>query len=191
MGSIRDIHNVVRDSLVIASFRGAQFHTETTGRRSGRRTVVHEYPKRNVPYAEDMGRSAIKWSFTGYLILRDKGIPGDVLSQVADLISALESDDAGYLIHPLLGGMLVMCENYSYSDKRTAGGYFEFDMQFVEAGTPAMMVMMDALGSLTNSAGAAENIAVAQIKTDTVGLQNVPQPQPRPGNVGIGNIEIL
>lgn len=190
MASIRDIHNVVRDSLVIASFRGAQFHTETTGRRSGRRTVVHEYPKRNIPYAEDMGRSAVKWSFTGYLILGDKGLPGNVMTQVAQLIGALEADDAGFLIHPILGAMLVMCENYSYSDKRTAGGYFEFDMQFVEAGSPAMIPMFDAGSNLTNSASAAETSSAANIASDTSGLQNVPMPQPRPGNVGIGNIEI-
>jgi prophage DNA circulation protein len=171
LGSIRDVRNVWRDNLVPASFRGAVFHVETSGRRSGRRTVVHEYPKRNIPYAEDMGRSAIKWSFTGYLILRDKGIGGNLLSQIANLIGALEADDAGFLVHPTLGAMLVMVENYAYSDKRTSGGYVEFDMQFVEAGSPAMIPMMDAGSNLTNSASAAENSSAAAIKTDTGSLQ--------------------
>lgn len=179
MASIRDIHNAWRDSLVIASFRGAQFHSETSGRRSGRRVVIHEYPKRNVPYSEDMGRSAIKWSFSGYLIQGDKGLPGNVLSQVEDLIFALEADDAGMLIHPMIGGMLVMVENYSYSDSRTKGGYFEFDMQFVEAGSGAMIPMMDAGSNLTDSAGFAERSSVSAINTDTAGLQNVPLPTPR------------
>jgi prophage DNA circulation protein len=180
MASIRDIHNPWRDSLVIASFRGAQFHTETSGRRSGRRVVVHQYPKRNIPYSEDLGREAIKWSFTGYLIQGDRGLPGNVMSQLDDLISALESDDAGFLIHPLIGAMLVLCDNYSYADKRTAGGYFEFDMQFVEAGTPAGMPGIDAGGQLSDAAGGAEQSAASNIKTDTASLQNVPIPQPRP-----------
>jgi prophage DNA circulation protein len=180
MASIRDIHNAWRDALVIASFRGAQFHTETSGRRSGRRVVVHEYPKRNQPYSEDMGRSAVKWSFTGYVIQGDRGIGGNVLSQVENLIDALEADDAGMLIHPMIGGMLVLCDNYAYSDKRTQGGYFEFEMQFVEAGSPAMVPMDDAGGNLTDSAGTAEQSAAGNIKTDTAGLQNVPMPQPRP-----------
>ena len=47
MGSIRDIHNVWRDNLVPASFRGAVFHVESSSRASGRRTVLHQYPKRN------------------------------------------------------------------------------------------------------------------------------------------------
>jgi len=121
--------------------------------------VLHQYPKRNSPYAEDMGREAVRWNFNGYLILRDKGIGGNLLSQIASLLAALEADEAGMLMHPTLGAMLVMCERYSYSDKRTAGGYVEFDMQFVEAGSPAMVPSMDAGANLTDSAGAAESSA--------------------------------
>jgi prophage DNA circulation protein len=170
MASIRNNHNVWRDNLVPASYRGAVFHVETSSRSSGRRTVVHEYPKRNIPYAEDMGRSAVRWQFSGYLILRDKGIRGNLLSQIADLINALEADDAGVLIHPTLGEMLVMCERYSYSDKRTAGGFVEFDMQFVEAGSGQLTSTIDTGAALTNSASAAESSASSAIKSDTAVL---------------------
>jgi prophage DNA circulation protein len=159
MGSIRDIHNVWRDNLVPASFRGAVFHVESSSRASGRRTVLHQYPKRNLPYAEDMGREAVRWNFNGYLILRDKGIGGNLLSQIGNLIGALEADEAGMLIHPTLGIMLVMCERYSYSDKRTAGGYVEFDLQFVEAGAPATSAGVDAGANMMDSAGTAETSA--------------------------------
>jgi prophage DNA circulation protein len=172
MGSIRDIHNVWRDNLVPASFRGAVFHVETSTRASGRRTVVHQYPKRNIPYSEDMGREAVKWSFTAYLILRDKGLPGNLLTQIADLIYSLESDEAGMLIHPTLGAMLCMCERYSYSDQRMKGGYVEFEMQFVEAGSPVMaMALMDASGMLSQSADGAEAGAVSSINSGTASLQ--------------------
>jgi|KBSMisStaDraftv2_1062788.scaffolds.fasta_scaffold00871_33 prophage DNA circulation protein len=167
MGSIRDIRNVWRDNLVPASFRGAVFHVETSSRASGRRTVLHQYPKRNIPYAEDMGREAVRWNFNGYLILRDKGIGGNLLSQIGNLLGALEADEAGMLIHPTLGAMLVQCERYSYSDKRTAGGYVEFDMQFVEAGMPASAGIMDAGANLTDSAGAAETSASSSMSTAT------------------------
>jgi prophage DNA circulation protein len=167
MGSIRDIHNEFRDNLVPASFRGAVFHVETSARASGRRTVVHQYPKRNSPYSEDMGREAVRWQFTGYLILRDRGIGGGFLGSIANLIGALEADDAGMLIHPTLGDMLVMCERYSYSDKRTAGGYVEFDMQFIEAGSPALIPMMDAGTNLMDSAGAAEISATSSMQSGT------------------------
>ena len=167
MASIRDIRNVWRDNLVPASFRGAVFHVEASSRAGGRRTVVHEYPKRNDPYSEDMGRSVVRWQFTGYLILRDKGIRGNLLSQIAELLAALEMDEAGFLMHPTLGGMLCMCERYSYSDKRQSGGYVEWDMQFVEAGMPAMNGMADAGGQLTDAAGIAETQGISQIEVAT------------------------
>jgi prophage DNA circulation protein len=176
MAAIRDIHNVWRDNLVPASFKGALFHVETSQRASGRRVVTHEYPKRNLPYTEDMGRAAIKYQFTGYLILRDKGFPGTILSQIAALIAACESDEGGLLIHPTLGDLMVLCTSYSYSDKRTAGGYVEFDMQFVEAGVPAMSQMfVDAVGQLLTTAAGAESIAVTAIVTGTKSLQGLPK----------------
>lgn len=167
MAGISDIHNPWRDSLLPASFRNALFHVETSTRAGGRRTVVHQYPKRNIPYAEDMGRDASRWSFTGYVIHGDHGFPGNILTQVAALNSALDADDAGLLQHPLLGTMLVMCERWSYRDQRERGGYFEYDMQFVEAGAPAMQAMGDAAGNLTSQAGAAENQGVASINSST------------------------
>src|SRR5580765_6013376 len=115
MGSILDLHNEWRDTLRIASFRGAFFHVESSGRQSGRRTVVHQYPKRNLPYAEDMGREAVHWQFTGYIILNDKRLQAaanhgratvapyaDLIAQRNALVNALEQDGPGELIHPSL-----------------------------------------------------------------------------------------
>lgn len=129
-----------------------------------------------------MGREAVRWNFTGYLILRDVGFPGNLLSQMGALIGALEADDAGMLIHPILGTMLVMCERYSYSDQRTRGGYVEFDMQFIEAGAAGMQGFSDALGQLMSGAEGAENAGVSAMQSGTASLQTpkVPLPQPRP-----------
>lgn len=57
-----------RARLRVAKFKGAPFYVDQQGRSSGRRTVVHEYPKRDIPYAEDMGRHALRYQITGYLI---------------------------------------------------------------------------------------------------------------------------
>jgi len=180
MTSIRDVHNVWRDSLVPASFRGVVFHVEASSRAGGRRTVVHEYPKRNAPYSEDMGRHAIRWNFTGYLILGDRGIGANLVAQINQLNLALDAVAAGMLIHPLLGTMMVMCERWSYSDQRQRGGYVEYDMQFVEAGAPVLQAMVDAGAMLSQNASAAETASATAINTGTSSLQNVPLPQPRP-----------
>lgn len=186
MASIRDIRNEWRDTLVMASYRDVPFHVELSGRMSGRRTVVHEYPKRNDPYAEDMGRHAVRWSFTAYILLNDKGLYesshrgrqvvmpySNLIDHRNALIGALERDDAGYLIHPSLsasygggpegaspgGAMLVMAERYSVSESRERGGYYEFDMQFVEAGFAPKPVRVDTAGNIMTSAKNADQSA--------------------------------
>ncbi len=159
MGSIRDIRNVWRDNLVPASFRGVIFHVEMGGVSSGRRTVVHEYPKRNIPYSEDMGRHARRWNFQAYLLLGDRGIPQDLVRQRNALLTALEEDDAGTLIHPSLGEELVMCERYTFSEHRERGGYIEFDLAFVEAGSPANIIAFtDTKAAVITAARALESI---------------------------------
>jgi prophage DNA circulation protein len=147
MGQISDIRNPWRQLLLgqPAKFRDAQFHVESGNRSSGRRTVVHEYPKRNDPYAEDMGVHARRFSFTGYLIYRVNPPPGQAqyTIQRQRLIKALEDDDLGTLIHPTLcpGGMQVMCERYSMQESRERGGYTQFDMAFVQSGSPGNSIV--------------------------------------------------
>lgn len=153
-GGIKDIKNEWRDSLVLASFRNVEFHVEMGSLQSGRRTVVHEYPKRDIPYSEDMGRSAMRWQFTAYLLLRDKGLgPNFNLMRHRDnLILALNKELAGILVHPDLGQQLVMCERYTYSEQRERGGYMAFDLQFVEAGEPGFSAgFVDALQNMQRS----------------------------------------
>lgn len=173
MASIRDIHNVWRDNLVPASFRGVVFHVEQSSRASGRRVVLHQYPKRNLPFAEDMGRDAVKWTFSAYLILRDKG-PGvaNLVAQTQLLLLALEADDAGLLIHPSIGTMMVVCQTYSYQDQRQRGGFVQFDMTFVEAGAPVMsMSIIDAASMLIRTASASETQATTAIRDGTKSMR--------------------
>lgn len=162
MSQISDIRNPWRDILLgePASFRRIIFHVETGGRSSGRRTVPHEYPKRNLPYSEDMGRHARRFQISGYLIYRPSNPLYEYTSQRQFLYEALEEDDAGTLVHPVYapGGMLVMCERYSMIESRERGGYTQFEMQFVEAGQPvnALGVSIDTKGNVSIKAGALE-----------------------------------
>jgi prophage DNA circulation protein len=65
---ITEIRNSWRSKWEQAQFRGAIFYVETDQRQSGRRVALHQYPKRNDPYAEDMGRAAIQITVQGYVI---------------------------------------------------------------------------------------------------------------------------
>ncbi len=168
MSQISDIENPWRRLLLRqpAQFRDVIFHVEVGNRTSGRRTVVHEYPKRPDsmgPYAEDMGRHAIRFAFTGYLIYRPSNAVYEYTSQRKRLYDALEQEDAGRLIHPVFcpGGMLVMVERYTMTETRERGGYTAFEMQFVQAGSAvkAEGVKVDTTTDVKTKADNASNAA--------------------------------
>jgi len=133
-----------RGKLMPARFRNARFHVDSAVRESGRRIVPHEYPKKDIPYAEDMGRRAREFSIRGYIIVypRDVGGEGNELKKrdyttARDaLITALETDGPSTLQLPLLGIMEVACTRYRITEENRAGGYCSFDMSFVEYGKP-------------------------------------------------------
>ena len=172
MSQISDIQNPWRNILLgeQASFRGVIFHVESGSRSSGRRGVVHEYPKRNDPYAEDMGRQARRFSFSGYLIYRPSNPLYEYTSQRKALYDALENDDIGKLVHPVFvpGGMDALCERYSMTESRERGGYTQFEMQFVESGKSvnAFGISIDLKGNLFIGADAAEQTALGLMPKD-------------------------
>jgi len=49
---------------------------------------------------------------------------------------ALESEDAGQLVDPYRGSMLMMCERYAVIETREKGGTCVFEMAFCAAGVP-------------------------------------------------------
>ena len=170
-----------RKKLRQASFKAAPFHVEHQGRVSGRRTVLHEYPKRDDPYAEDMGRHARRYQITGYVIQRwgtqtignmspDYGVARDLL------ISALESIGPGTLVDPYnntIGPMLFQCERYSLTESRERGGYAQFEMAFVEAGIPAFtFVGSDTVTNVANAATDSNAVAQTQMNTQLTAANN-------------------
>lgn len=171
---ISDIQNPWRNLLATpASFKSVCFYVESGSRTSGRRTVTHEYPKRNDPYAEDMGRAAVRFQFSGYLIYRVNTPPGwsPYVQQRAQLITALESNDIGTLIHPVHGRWQVMCERYTMTETRERGGYTQFDMAFVQSGAPGNVTATVNPGfNVMSQAGALENFATTGLQQTIKGL---------------------
>lgn len=117
-----------------ASFRGALFYVEVGGKASGRRIVEHEYPKRDDPYAEDMGRRAKRFAITAYII-QSPFLPNYTLYRDR-LIRELETEGSGTLVLPTLPPETVVVDTYSVTERRERGGMCEFEIIFFEAGTP-------------------------------------------------------
>ncbi|HAW0191952.1 TPA: DNA circularization protein, partial [Escherichia coli] len=88
-----------RDNLYDASFRGVPFSVESDEGSFGRRVQVHEYPNRDKPYTEDLGRATRRLTINAYLV-------GDDYAEQRDrLITAIETAGPGTLIHPQFGEM--------------------------------------------------------------------------------------
>lgn len=130
-----------RADLMPAHFDNRLFHVDTGSREGGRRIVTHEFPKKDTPYSEDMGRIAAKFSVRGYCITYpfDTDVPlyrRDYRIARNELQTRLDLGGAGILQLPTMEPMLVVCSQYRLTEEQKLGGYCVFDMQFVEWGAP-------------------------------------------------------
>jgi prophage DNA circulation protein len=117
-----------RDQLRPASFRGVPFHVEDDDLGAGRRVQIHEYPQRDWPYAEDLGRATRKITVVGYLI-------GPEYMAARDrLLAAVEEAGPGELVHPQFGSLQVVVEEFRTTHSSREGGMARLSITFVEAG---------------------------------------------------------
>lgn len=116
------------EALQPASFRGVPFQVDGTEFGAGRRNQVHEYPQRDKPYVEDLGRATRDLSFDGFLV------GADYLDQVTKLLGALESPGAGTLVHPWFGSLRVSVKDLARVSFNGALGYARVSMSFIESG---------------------------------------------------------
>lgn len=111
-----------------ASFRGAVFYVRDDSSEIGRRLVRHEYPGKDLPYNEDMGRRARAFTLEAYVV-------GPEYKQQRDaLMAACEQAGPGKLVHPWLGTMDVQCLRCSVKQSVYAAGEVLFSLSFEEAG---------------------------------------------------------
>ncbi len=130
-----------RDELRPGSFRGVPFLVESSDEKLGRRAVQTEYPGRDEPYPEDMGRKA--WSDS----LKVFVLGDDHLQQAARLKAALNEFGPGELVHPYWGTMQVQIGEVSLSHSSREGGRSAFSIEVMEAGkqtSPSTVPITDA-----------------------------------------------
>ncbi|MFP3922387.1 DNA circularization protein [Pseudomonas sp. W5-36] len=113
-----------REQLLPASFRGETFLIEDTSVPVGRKVQLHEYPKRDESFAEQMGKVARVHKVKAYVI-------GDDCFQRRDkLLKALETEGEGTLVHPWLGQLQVVPGACEMAHSRREGGMVTFDLTF-------------------------------------------------------------
>jgi hypothetical protein len=190
-----------RKRLRMASFKNAPFYVEQQGRSSGRRLVIFEYPKRDMPFTEDMGRVALRYQMTGYLIQA----PGGGGAGQSNLYNGMDRDydvardrletvllapNPGVLKDPFNprlqlngynGNLQFYCEKYSIVEAREKGGFAIVEMSFVEAGLPigtaADMMSASQVQSMTDALVKAQADAVNNAQVESQSQAPVPPSQ--------------
>ncbi|HUB49344.1 MAG TPA: DNA circularization N-terminal domain-containing protein [Acetobacteraceae bacterium] len=110
-------------------WRGIAFRFGNYALRGGRRVAIHEFPTRDDPFTEHLGRKVRQYRLRGHII-------GPLWEASRDaLISACEdSSQVGTLVHPYLGPLQVRCVDYEVAEDKDNGLIANFDFLFVEAG---------------------------------------------------------
>lgn len=133
-----------------ASYNGVSFEVTSSAIKFGRRTVTHEYPQRDEPYTEDLGRSARTFDVTGFIV-------GETyIAQTKRLLKALEAssknNDPGKLVHPWMGTLSVYLSYQPKIDWNLEKGITNITLSFVEAGNLNNPSIIESWGNMLRSA---------------------------------------
>lgn len=133
-----------------ASLAGLAFHVDSAGIEVGRRVQVHEYPQRDKPWAEDLGRATRTIAVEAFVI----GL--DYIAQTNALIAVAERKGPHALVHPWLGSMQVNLKDPARVRFDAGLGQASISFNFVEA------------GELAFPAAAKSTPAVSQLAADVL-----------------------
>jgi prophage DNA circulation protein len=118
-----------RDQLRRAKLGGIEFLVDSSEAQIGRNTHLHEYPQRDKPFVEDLGRKARRLTLDAYVI------GPDYMSTRDALIREIEKAGVKTLVHPYLGEMSVTIVDCTGPRESTReGGMARFNIAFVESG---------------------------------------------------------
>lgn len=116
-----------RDRLRPASFRGVPFFIETSQFTTGRRIQLHEFPDRDEPFPEDLGKNTRTFRVEGHIL-------GDYWDVKDQLIEACEQEGPGELIHPYYGTRQVQVGPVSFDEDTLEGQFLKVTFLFYESG---------------------------------------------------------
>lgn len=153
-----------REELQPASFRGVPFGVQADSGTFGRRGQTHEYPQRDKPWTEDLGRATRNFELTAFLL------GDDYLAQRDALLLAIETEGPGLLVHPWYGELTVNVKDPGarVSHSNAHGGMCEISLTFVEAGELEFPIAADSLGA--QSLEAADALSLASIEDFAGGM---------------------
>ncbi|CEL28710.1 DNA circularization protein [Pseudomonas fluorescens] len=161
-----------RDQMLPASFRGISFLIPQASVPVGMKVQLHEFPQRDEPYAEQMGKQAQVHRLVCWII-------GDDCFERRDkFMEAVQTPGAGELVHPWLGRMQVKAGEAELTHEFKQGGmaafavtfYPDVPLKFPTAKVNTQQQVVKASDSLLDSALARYKSAMAKVDQARLGL---------------------
>lgn len=145
-----------------ASFRGVPFRVDDHEGEGGRRVHLHEFTKRDLGFAEDLGLANPAFSIRAYVVGPDYDVDRD------NLIDACNAEGPGTLIHPYYGEVLVACPQVRWRESRREGRIAYFELKFVRTSEESAYPVATTDTAATVTDQAAISIADAKSVFDDV-----------------------
>ncbi|VVP41375.1 hypothetical protein PS865_04875 [Pseudomonas fluorescens] len=161
-----------RDQMLPASFRGISFLIPQASVPIGMKVQLHEFPQRDEPYAEQMGKQAQVHRLVCWIV-------GDDCFERRDkFMEALQTPGAGELVHPWLGRIQVKAGEAELTHEFKQGGmaafavtfYPDIPLKFPTAKVNTQQQVVKASDSLLDSALARYKSAMAKVDQARLGL---------------------
>lgn len=158
--------------MLPASFRGISFLIPQASVPVGMKVQLHEFPQRDEPYAEQMGKQAQIHRLVCWIV-------GDDCFERRDkFMEAVQTPGAGELVHPWLGRMQVKAGEAELTHDFKQGGmaafavtfYPDIPLKFPTAKVNTQQQVVKASDSLLDSALARYKSAMAKVDQARLGL---------------------
>jgi prophage DNA circulation protein len=163
--------------FAVGRFRGVPFYIDDGDRSGGRRVASHQFPLRDTPFTQDMGRE--QRGTTLNIVLVGNGVRGDgrryesVEKWCEDLINALEAAGPGKLVHPRLGEVSMQPGKYRVPDDFRTRNIIRLTAEFMEPGDQVLQPRVISYAMVNAQADALQTIAAAAF-VDEVAVSDQP-----------------
>lgn len=153
-GALSTLTNIAGQYLQ-CSWRGIPFAVMGTGGEPGRKFAVHDYPFRDTPWAEDLGRKGRLYRIRGF-------VNGALCQAQRDLlVSATETKGNGLLVHPSLGAIQAACLRFEWRERDGYTNVIDLEFEFLEQRNYLSTTILTALHAAIGVATIAFNAAAS------------------------------